>query len=242
MEAIRAVRLRARLTCLSGLRVHGVWKPQNRSLHARIAAGARGVTTSRTSPGDPTVIWHRCARKRDEGLSLRAIDDVALSLSCALTCLPVRDLIIVADSAIQLEMIDHGELKLLAEGLPSHAMKKLKFVDGRSQSGTESRVRLWFQLRGVTPRPQVWISGVEVVELVIGERLVIECDSRAFHADEDRFRTDRERDLVLKSMGYRVLRLTYEQVMFRWPEVEAALLALLASGAHLATGSRRRKA
>ncbi|WP_181064407.1 endonuclease domain-containing protein [Pseudoclavibacter sp. AY1F1] len=200
------------------------------------------MTTSRATAGDPTVIWHRCARNRGEGLALRAIDDVALSLSCALTCLPVRDLVIVADSAIQLEKIGHSALKLLAEPLPSHARKKLEFVDGRSQSGTESIVRLWFQLRGFTPRPQTWISGVGFVDLVIGERLVIECDSRAFHADEDRYRTDRERDLVLKSKGYRVLRLTYEQVMFRWPEVEAALLALLASGAHLASGSRRRKA
>ncbi|PPF83921.1 hypothetical protein C5E07_10595 [Pseudoclavibacter sp. RFBJ3] len=241
-RAIQAVRLRARLTCLSALSVSGVWTPPDENLHARIATGARGVTSSRNGDGEPTVLWHRSVRGRGEALALRAVDDVSVSLSCALTCLPTRDLVIVADSAIQLGKVDHSSLMALADGQPAHARKKLDFVDGSSQSGTESIVRLWCQLRGFTPRPQMWISGVGFVDLVVGERLVIECDSRAFHADEDRYRADRERDLVLKALGYRVLRLTYEQIMHRWPEVEGALLALLASGAHLASGSRRRRA
>lgn len=241
-QAIRAVSLSARLTCLSALSIHGVWTPPDKRLHARIATGARGVTTSHTPDDDQTVIWHRSVRARSDALALRAVDDIPVALSCALTCLPIRDLVIVADSAIQVGKISHSSLSALAESLPSLARRKLDFVDGRSQSGTESIVRLWFQLRGFTPRPQVWISGVGLVDLVIGERLVIECDSRAFHAGEDHYRTDRERDLVLNSIGYRVLRLTYEQIMYRWPEVESALLALLASGAHLVSGSRRRRA
>jgi very-short-patch-repair endonuclease len=60
----------------------------------------------------------------------------------------------------------------------------------------------------------VRIRGVGRVDLVIGDRLVIECDSREFHDKADSYAADRARDLELLRQGYREIRLTYAQVVY----------------------------
>ena len=62
---------------------------------------------------------------------------------------------------------------------------------------------------------------------------MIECDSREFHDDPLSYDADRARDLDLTSRGYRVTRLSWEQVFLRWEETQAMLLAILRRGEHL---------
>lgn len=93
------------------------------------------------------------------------------------------------------------------------------------------RVRL--QGLGIEPRLQVRIPGVGRVDLLIGTRLVVEVDGRAYHSDPQDFERDRTRDARLSIRGYRVLRFSYQQVMSRWGEVKGAILAALARGDHL---------
>lgn len=170
-----------------------------------------------------------------------AVDDIELALECALPCLSTRDLVVVADSALQLRLTTRDALTTVATRVPLSARAKLRFVDARSQSGTESIARLWFQLRGLDVQPQFTVAGVGNVDMLVGDRLIVECDSREFHSTEWNSRNDRRRDLVLNRLGYRVLRLTHEQVMFQWPRVEATLLALLADGSHSRDSRRHRK-
>ncbi|PPG27990.1 hypothetical protein C5B97_14000 [Pseudoclavibacter sp. RFBB5] len=237
---VEAVRLHGRATCLTALSSQGVWTPPHSGVHVRIAASALGITrTTSSNPRTGEVVLHRASVHQARPLEKHAVDDIDLALECALLCLPERDLVVVADSALQLRLITRSSLTELAAPLAVSAREKLKFVDARSQSGTESIVRLWLQLRGVRVTPQFHVVGVGHVDLLVGDRLVIECDSKEFHSAEWHSRNDRRRDLVLNRLGYRVLRLTYEQVMFQWPRVEATLRALLAEGSHL-RGSRRR--
>lgn len=102
----------------------------------------------------------------------------------------------------------------------------------RSESGTETMVRLRLKRRQVKVRPQVIIAGIGRVDLLVGDRLVIEVDSRAHHCLEDTYQRDRQRDRTLMTMGYLVIRLTYGDVVHRWPEVEPDILALIRGGAH----------
>lgn len=230
---VQAVRLHGRATCLTALRLHGVWTPPHSASHVRIAASAVGATRSSSSdPPAGEVVLHRASVLEARPLEKHAVDNIQLALECALLCLPERDLVVVADSALQLHLITRSSLTALATPLVRKAREKLRFVDARSQSGTESIVRLWLQLRGLRVVPQFRVAGVGKVDLLVGDRLIIECDSKEFHSDEWHSRNDRGRDLVLNRLGYRVLRLTYEQVMFQWPRVEATLLALLAEGCH----------
>jgi very-short-patch-repair endonuclease len=43
--------------------------------------------------------------------------------------------------------------------------------------------------------------------------LIIEVDGKRYHVDDETFEADRERDALLASWGYRVLRFSYRQVI-----------------------------
>lgn len=79
---------------------------------------------------------------------------------------------------------------------------------------------------------QVWVAPGIRVDLMIGERLIVEVDGREHHSDPVAFERDRVRDARLSALGYRVLRFSYNQVMFDWPLVEASILAATARGDH----------
>ncbi len=75
------------------------------------------------------VIWHRSLRARSEALARRAVDDVAVSLSCAHICLPTPEFVIVADSALELRHISRHSLAALERECP-------RMLDGSSPSWT----------------------------------------------------------------------------------------------------------
>lgn len=106
-------------------------------------------------------------------------------------------------------------------------------MDGRAESGTESRVRLLFALKGVTVEPQVVIESVGRVDLRVGRSWIIECDSRTHHDSAGAYATDRRRDKSAGVLGYLTTRLTYQDVEDSWPTTRAQLLAILRAGEHL---------
>src|SRR5665647_786535 len=80
------------------------------------------------------------------------------------------------------------------------------------------------RLAGYKVRPQVVIPGVGRVDLLVGESLIIECDSHAHHTGETNYRGDRRRDLSATADDYRVVRLTWEQCFLTWPTTTSCLL------------------
>ncbi len=137
------------------------------------------------------------------------------------------------DSALHRGAISDGQLAQLRASLPLRCQRLVDEADRRSESGTESIVRWGLVRAGIRPRLQVWVLEEVRVDLLIGDRLVIEVDSRAFHDDPDAFERDRRRDLLLKSLGFEVLRLSYAQVVGDWPGVLASILALMDRGQHV---------
>ena len=85
----------------------------------------------------------------------------------------------------------------------------------------------------IIARPQVQIAGVGRVDLVVGTKLVVELDGWEFHETREQFEEDRRRDARLTELGYRVLRITYRQLMRGWARVRAAVLACVARGDHV---------
>ncbi len=136
------------------------------------------------------------------------------------------------DSALNGGLIRLSGLREALSPLPLSYRRLLDLVDGRADSGVETKARLGLRAVNIACRTQVAIPGVGSVDLLVGERLVIELDGEEWHAGSEAFAEDRRRDLLLAALGYRVLRLTYQQVMYQWPSVLATVGGLIAAREH----------
>lgn len=67
----------------------------------------------------------------------------------------------------------------------------------------------------------------EVDFLWPNQRLIVETDSWRHHGDRRAFERDRAKDAALQSLGFRVLRFTFRQVVRDRSAVVAALRSLL---------------
>src|SRR5690606_306544 len=96
-------------------------------------------------------------------------------------------------------------------------------------SGLETLAASRLRWLGVRLLPQAHLFGHRV-DLLIGERLVLQIDGSS-HAGRQRDE-DNQFDVFLKLRGYHVIRVGYAQVMFRWHEVQSAVMEAVAQGLH----------
>ncbi|WP_374947145.1 endonuclease domain-containing protein [Agreia sp.] len=124
------------------------------------------------------------------------------------------------------------DVRQIFESLPTKYGPYLELVDPSAQSGLETKARLRLRSLNIPYRAQVAIDRVGRVDLVIGDRFVVELDSKTWHTSFAAYTEDRRRDLALVERGYVVLRVTYDQVMNQWPAVERAVRAVVRRGEH----------
>lgn len=134
----------------------------------------------------------------------------------------------MADSACRLGLASVGTLRAL---LPTRFRRLETAVDGRTDSGLESVVRLWLLESGIRFALHARILGLEV-DFLIGRSLIIETDGRDFHTGVA-FEVDRDRDLMTGSRGYITIRLSYRQIMENWPDCVRRIAAAIERGDHL---------
>jgi very-short-patch-repair endonuclease len=233
-ELIRAARVGGRATCSTALALHGIWVVRDTALHVAVETDACQLRHSRdrtrrlaADPSDVRVHWTQRAQSEHSRLIVPALTALSDYSYCA-------DPELVGASA---DVLVHekpetrrGVQRLALSASPALA-GVLAAVDGTSESGTEFLVK--WRLRGrLSPgmRPQVHIAGVGRVDFLVGNRLVIEVDSLAYHTDPARFEGDRRRDVALSIRGFRVLRFSYQQVINGWPTVLGAIRAAVARG------------
>lgn len=157
------------------------------------------------------------------------VDGILNTLSLVAACQPSETALVVWESALNRGVVDREQLQQF--DLTPAARELLEHARPYSDSGLEtifvSRLR-WLRVSIV---PQAWVLGHRV-DVLIGERLVIQLDG-ATHTGAQRTR-DIEHDAQLMLRGYHVLRFSYEQVMERWPEVQAVVMEAVAQGRHRA--------
>jgi very-short-patch-repair endonuclease len=160
------------------------------------------------------------------------IDDAAMAIACLIDCAPRESAVIAMDSAINRGLITVADVKAICSST-SRGRAIARALDPASESGLETLARL--RLRGlqVRVRTQVVIENVGRVDLLVGDRLVIELDGRAWHDRPGDFDADRRRDRGLVALGYLVLRASYAQVMGEWDVIEGQILGLVRSRKHL---------
>lgn len=215
-----AVRAGGCLSCASALRARGAWVP---------ASLGRGHVRRSRHHGDRTS-RRGCAPRGRAPAMRAAVDDVDVAFRCLLRCGGPEELVVVADSLLHLGLATREELVRWSADAPMRVQALLARVD-RAESGLESLVRLRLRARGIAVRTQVQL-GAARVDLLVGDRLVIECDGAEHHGSWEAHAADRARDRALTAKGYLVVRLTYRQIVDDWPAVERDLLAIVRRGAH----------
>ncbi|MFT4220509.1 MAG: DUF559 domain-containing protein [Microbacterium sp.] len=149
------------------------------------------------------------------------------ALTHSVLCQAPRHAIATLDSALNKGLIAMADLADVFAALPGKYGVLRSMVDCRAQSGPETLVRLMARSLGCHIELQVAFDGVGRVDLVLDNWLVVECDSKEFHSDWAQQRKDYRRDLALAALGYSVLRLTAEDIMYRPDAVLTALRRLI---------------
>lgn len=224
---IEAVRVGGQLTCHHALDLHGVWVLADNRLHVAVNRAATqlraaGDPRRRRAPDDPgtRVHWRRVS-----AATTAMISTVSDALTDYAVCAPEEHVATALDSALHLGLI--GREHPVARRFASRG------VIGVCESGTETLFWLRMRRHHLPIACQVRLTDVGRVDFLIGERLIVEVDGRAFHDTESTFETDRRRDAHLSTLGYRVLRFSYRQVIDEWHLVESAVLAAVSRGDHL---------
>jgi very-short-patch-repair endonuclease len=221
-DAVTAVRVGGILTATSAARPLGLWALSDDRVHVLVPRNASRLHLDRAELGiDRGVCVHwakvRISREVPVADPLQVVVDSD-------HCQPRVTAVALADSALNRGLL---AMEVLEVSLPRLA----PWCDPASQSGTESIVRVQLRRHGVKVRTQARIRGVGCVDLLVGDRLVIECDSVAYH-DGYQSERDYERDQQLLAQGYLVLRLKYSHVIHEWSRVEALVLEVVRARRH----------
>ena len=160
-----------------------------------------------------------------------SVDGVDVALAAAVNCLDPEGVVVVLDSMLNKRMIELADARTLVNYSRFTHLDLASRLDGLSESGTETYVRLRLRALGIGLQIQVVISHIGRVDILVGTSLVIECDSNEHHLEK--YQEDRTRDRMLVGLGFIVMRLTYEDIMWRWHEVLPDILAVIRRRDHL---------
>lgn len=218
-RVVRAVSAGGVLSCVSALRFRGVWVPDS-GLHIRYSERAR--------QSHPRV--RSCHPYRLDPPILGAVDPIRTAVASAANCLDAEGLVVVLDSMMNQRMIEMADARSIVAASRFARLDLAERCDPKSESGTETMIRLRLRAAGIHLRTQVVIPGVGRVDFLVGNRLIIEADSREHHLGK--YQADRTRDRVATGMGFLVIRLTYEDVVHRWDVVFADIRSVIRRRAH----------
>ncbi|MFF0265691.1 hypothetical protein [Kribbella sp. NPDC004536] len=180
----------------------------------------------RLSPVD--CVLHRADEVPSDGFCTSKLRTV---LDCART-LPFADGLAVADSALRLRAVDHSQLMVAAAELRGPGSLRARRVaaaaDGRAESVLESALRAIIIEEGIPGfEPQVAVQdGSFSARIDLGHRALLiaaETDGFAYHGTRAALARDCRRHVGLTLRGWRLLRFTWEDVMYDREWVVAAL-------------------
>lgn len=215
------------LSCVNGAASHGMWVPPDKHLHvvvpphdARMRRPDDRRTRLSAEPDDRVVVHWRdsAAYDRFRATPLECIIDLT-------ACHPPAWVLGALDSGLARGILKRADLRELHHRLPAARGAVLDLADPRSESYPESVLRWHLVQAGIPFRIQVWVDDMRV-DFLLG-KLVVEVDGKEHHGGPAAFERDRARDARLGIRGYRVLRFSYAQVVYRPDEALAAIGAAL---------------
>lgn len=230
-ELVRVARTGGAATATTGARALGLWTPPDDRLQLAVPAGASRLRdpddATRPLAGDVDVCVHWTKRMPAVHSLGDRVAPLLLVLEHAVRCLRSELAVAILDSALHGGLLRQRDLPALTLALPAHLRRVLLLVDGRSDSGLESIVRVLLRAAGFDVVVHAVLPGIGEVDLLVNGVLIIETDGRRWHSAESAFFRDRHRDRTAMIDGYRVLRLHQWQVLEEWPECLRAVRAAL---------------
>lgn len=209
------------LSCVTAAARLGVWSPAGAGLHVACHPHA-GMAAM------PNAVIHRHTPLiRRDPASL--VDGIVNVLHAVALCQPFEDALATWDSALNKGLADIAGLRRLP--LPQRAVRLLDAANPFRDSGLETFVPVRLRWLRLPIRSQAWLHGHRV-DFLIGERLVLQIDG-GHHVGIQRT-SDNRHDALLMLHGFHVIRVGYDQVVNRWPEVQDLILTAVAQGLHRA--------
>ncbi|HYJ51239.1 MAG TPA: DUF559 domain-containing protein [Microbacterium sp.] len=224
-ELVIAASVGAHIACVSAARRRKWWLPEeiDQRLHLRFAPH------SRSAAFDGVAHWTTSIAPAPVYGLVESPEDTLAHLA---GCLDPETARVVWESAIRVEGLSVDALRQV-HWRSRAAAECARTVSGLSDSGLETIVIVRLTPWGLRLRQQFVIAG-RPVDLLIGDRLVVQIDGFAFHSTSAQRTKDVAHDAELRLRGYTVLRFTYAQVVHDWLAVERTIARAVAAGAHLA--------
>ena len=218
-EIVAAAEHGGAVTCMTALRLHGIWA-LNEASNLHVWMGANGRVHHDAC--ECVSHWYGGATT----LGLAPIEDVLVHV---LRCHGDEAFFSALESALQQRKV--RSTTRLRRSIPASARWLVDLARDDAGSGLESLLRLRLHLLGLRLECQVSLSGVGRVDFVIGGRLILEVDGAEHHAGRAARHRDLQRDAAASCLGYETLRFDYAMVMHQWPIVQAAVMAALVRSA-----------
>ena len=159
------------------------------------------------------------------------MESVEDTLAHIALCLPAESAQVVWNSALRIEGLTLAAVRRV-RWRGRQAQECAERASDQSDSGLETIMVVRLSPWGLPIRQQVCLLG-RPVDLLIGERLVVQIDGFAHHSSSAQRSKDVAFDAELTLNGYTVLRFTYAHVMHDWPHVERTIARAIAAGVHL---------
>lgn len=241
---VQAIRIGGRVACVSTLSAARVFVFDRPATHVQLEPSTPRIRSPHNSAvsfdssnrGGCRLHWRPLIDPTTAAPhTVGPIDAVVQSMYCQ----PERMAIATLDSAVHLGYLRDDQLGEVFRNLPGRFQRIRPLIDGRCESGLESVFRLMLVEAGLPFELQVHIPRVGDVDFLIAGKIVVETDGLEFHGPATA-RRDYSRDLELAALGYVVIRLNYQQVMFDQPGVLRAIHAAIGTLRVHNVGKRRR--
>jgi hypothetical protein len=218
---LRAARVGGALAGPSAVGLTGAWQPHGAPLFVSARANDHRLRDPddagrRLRPGDPGVVVLRDRDHLDSDAE-RAVVSTVTAVVQTIRLLPVWEAIAVLDSVQHAgALTSPAELAALASRLPARLRPVIDLADRRAEAGTESITRVRLLDAGIPTMVQPTVAPGLRCDLLVGDRLVVECVSVEHHAGSAKFNADRRRIGRLVQLGYTAVELPYPDIPFDW--------------------------
>lgn len=220
-----AAQASGRLACVSLARHRNWWMPDDVDVRTHLSITPNGAVPHVAAS---VLHWNAPIVPHRPRALTESVEDALDHIS---RCLPPEHARVLWESAVKVEKLSSDALQRVRWTEPA-ARALAQEVNGLSDSGLETifvhRLSPW----GLPIRQQVVLAG-RPVDVLIGDRLVVQVDGFEFHSTAADRGRDVAHDRELQLRGYTVLRFTYAHVIHDWPAVGRAIARAIAAGHHL---------